>query len=94
MKEILLDSSAWKSPDDFYRALLPKLGAPAWHGRNLDALDDSLFGGINEVDPPFSVTVRRSMDLSTEMSAFLAQVAIVFANARKNSGADISFEVI
>jgi len=94
MKEILLDSSTWESPDDFFSALLPELGAPTWHGHNLDALDDSLFGGINEVEPPFSVTIRRSSNLSPEMVAFLVRVATVFADARRNSGVDISFEVI
>jgi hypothetical protein len=42
MKEINLDARAWRNRDDFYGALLPSLGAPHWHGRNLDALNDSL----------------------------------------------------
>lgn len=37
MKLIELDASGWTKPLDFYLALLPQLGAPDWHGLNLDA---------------------------------------------------------
>lgn len=59
MKVITLDAVAWASPDDFYSALLPQLGAPVWHGRNLNALDDSLGGGsINALEPPLKSRSR------------------------------------
>lgn len=94
MKEIHLDSSTWKSPDDFFSALLPEREALHWHGRNLNALNDSLAGGVNGVEPPFSVIVQHSNNLSGEMDAFLAQVATVFADAGRNSDEEISFKVI
>lgn len=57
MKEIILDAEGWKSQEDFFIALLPKLGAPNWHGHNLDALWDSLVAGqINSTKPPYSIT--------------------------------------
>jgi RNAse (barnase) inhibitor barstar len=93
MKTILLEASAWREPGDFFDALLPELRAPAWHGRGLDALYDSLYGGINEVEPPFKVIVLNSSGLSPKMKAFTAQVAQVFADARKEFGHDVSFEM-
>ena len=46
----------WKNianEEDFYNSILPQLDAPEWHGRNLDALSDSLVGGgINGIEPP------------------------------------------
>lgn len=93
MKTILLEASAWREPNDFYDALLPKLGAPMWHGRNLGALDDSLYGGINEVEPPFKVIVLNSSALSPAMKVFAAQVGEVFASVRKEYGQDVSFEM-
>jgi RNAse (barnase) inhibitor barstar len=58
MKTIRLDASSWATPADFYEALLPQLGAPNWHGRNLDALNDTLRGGdINEVNPPLAFVI-------------------------------------
>ena len=44
MRQIILDALGWKEKDDFYGDLLPSLGAPNWHGRNLDALNDSIRG--------------------------------------------------
>lgn len=59
MHQIELDATTWKSKDDFYDAVLSALGAPDWHGRNFDALRDSIVtGDINEVEPPFAITVR------------------------------------
>jgi RNAse (barnase) inhibitor barstar len=53
MNEIRLDGTAWRSVDDFYDAILPALRAPSWHGRNLDALNDTLAGDdINDVRQP------------------------------------------
>lgn len=93
-KTILLDASSWQTPDDFFSALLPRLGAPDWHGRNLNALDDSLLGGINQVEPPFTVIVEGAEDLSPEMASFLAEVSEVFDEARRQYEADVKFTLI
>ena len=59
MHIIDLDATDWKTPDDFYSALLPELGAPEWHGHNPNALNDSvIWGGINEVNPPLMIRVH------------------------------------
>jgi RNAse (barnase) inhibitor barstar len=94
MKEIVLDSAAWHSAEDFFHALLPELDAPGWHGHNLNALYDSLAGGINEVEPPFRVIVQNAAHLSEDMVSFLAGVSAVFADARREFGVDVAFEVI
>ncbi|MBO9575444.1 MAG: barstar family protein [Sphingobium sp.] len=58
MRTIELDASNWRSFPDFYEALLAGLGAPDWHGRNLDALIDSMvYGGINTIERPFRIQV-------------------------------------
>ena len=93
MKVIRLDASKWRSPEDFYSALLPQLGAPSWHGRNLDALADSLYGGINKVEPPFTVIVEGAESLSAEMREFLSKVGIAFDDVRTETQANIAFEV-
>ena len=93
MKQIALDASGWRQPDDFYRALLPQLGAPAWHGHNLDAIDDSIFGGgINRVEAPFHVAVANTAGLDEEMRAFLGKVISIFRERRKEADATISFD--
>ncbi len=42
MPVIALCADGWRTPENFYQALLPRLGAPDWHGHNLDALHNSL----------------------------------------------------
>ncbi|MDH2134070.1 barstar family protein [Sphingobium yanoikuyae] len=94
MQLIELDASGWAKPLDFYLALLPQLGAPEWHGLNLDALYDSLLGDINAVEPPFSVTIRNIDRLPAEMADFMMRVATVFADARQDHGVDVTLQLI
>ncbi|MEA3060187.1 MAG: hypothetical protein QOE50_1599 [Sphingomonadales bacterium] len=94
MMVIKLDASEWRSPEDFYSALLPQLGAPSWHGRNLDALAESLYGGINKVEPPFRVEVEGVENLRPEMREFLSKVAIAFDDVQAETKANIGFQLI
>jgi RNAse (barnase) inhibitor barstar len=45
MMELAMDGATWNSKDDVYDALFRVVGAPSWHGRNLDALNDSIANG-------------------------------------------------
>ena len=68
MKIIDLDAANWTTILDFYKALLPGLGAPDWHGRSIDALADSMiFGGINAVEPPYTVRIRNTRQLPKDV---------------------------
>ena len=50
-----MDGATWNSMDSFYDAFSSVVVAPSWHGRNLDALNDSIANGqINEVEVPLS----------------------------------------
>lgn len=56
---LTLDATTWRKPDDIYTAFFAVVGAPAWHGRNLDALNDSIVGGcINEIEYPYRIEIR------------------------------------
>jgi RNAse (barnase) inhibitor barstar len=48
---IELDALHWKNKDDFYDSYCNATNAPKWFGRNLDALLDSLRGGICKITP-------------------------------------------
>ena len=89
MKRIDLDAERWRTQDDFYAALLSALGAPTWHGHNLDALWDSVVtGDINQVSPPFSVRVVNVPD--GELRGFLVSIGELFREARAK-GVDVRF---
>ena len=58
MKIIKLNATNWKTPGDFYDALLPRLGAPEWHDGNLNALIGSMiWEEINSVVPPYTIEI-------------------------------------
>jgi RNAse (barnase) inhibitor barstar len=68
MRDIELDATNWTTAQDFYNALLSKIGAPKFHGRNINALVDSMiWGGINKVDPPYTVRIRGVAQLSKDV---------------------------
>ena len=94
MKVIRLEATGWRSSEDFYSELLPQLGAPAWHGRNLNALEDSLSGGINKVEPPFRVELHGAQGLPPQLRQFVSEVTAVFDDVRNDTQADIAFEII
>jgi RNAse (barnase) inhibitor barstar len=58
MKILMLDGTDWKTKDDFYDAFFQAVGAPSWHGRNFNALTDSIATGqINRVELPYSIQI-------------------------------------
>jgi RNAse (barnase) inhibitor barstar len=68
MKEVTLDAAKWKTVSDFYTALFAALGSPSWHGRNFNALRDSITTGqINAVDLPFLVRISSIDELPSEV---------------------------
>jgi RNAse (barnase) inhibitor barstar len=59
MRELLLDGAEWKNKDDVYSSFFRAVGAPDWHGRNLDALIDSIeTGDINRVEVPYRLVIK------------------------------------
>ncbi len=92
--EILLDGRSWRTPLDFYQAILPQIGAPEWHGTNLNALDDSLvFGGMNSVRPPFRFRLSNIRDLPADIREELKGLVEIVERGRDEYGLDIDIEV-
>ena len=59
VKELILDGSTWTNSDDVYSAFFLAVGAPNWHGRNFNALNDSIStGSINEVEVPYTLVIK------------------------------------
>lgn len=89
MNIVELDARHWKTPADFYNALLRKLGAPEWHGENIPALIDSMIvGNINEVALPLRVVVT-GLDTASE-AAFDELIKAFSALGRYGAVANIN----
>ena len=59
MKELTLDGAGWTTNDDVYSAFFLAVGAPEWHGRNFNALNDSIANGsINKVEVPYRLVLK------------------------------------
>jgi RNAse (barnase) inhibitor barstar len=59
MRELVLNGADWATKEDVYDAFFHVVGAPEWHGRNLDALADSIAGGqINQVEVPYRLIIK------------------------------------
>jgi RNAse (barnase) inhibitor barstar len=57
--ELVLSASDWTTPNDFYDSFFLAVGAPDWHGRNLDALNDSIAtGNINQIEVPYRLVIE------------------------------------
>jgi RNAse (barnase) inhibitor barstar len=94
MTEIILDAAAWRNRDDFYDALLPVLGAPAWHGRNLEALNDTLSGDdVNKVRTPIHIDVANAGNAPPELWAYLKKFAELIDDLQSRAKLKISLTV-
>ena len=71
MKKLILDGADWKTKDDFYDAFFKAVGAPSWHGRNFNALRDSIIitGQINEVQLPHTIYLSGFDKMPAEVCA-------------------------
>jgi RNAse (barnase) inhibitor barstar len=59
MKELVMDAASWKTVDDLFSSFMEVVGAPSWHGKNLDALCDSIRrGGINKIEVPYQLVFK------------------------------------
>jgi hypothetical protein len=72
LPRIILDASSWLSFDDFYDAFFAGVGAPDWHGRSFNALNDSIgTGGINKLEVPYRIIIRNAKAMDSEAAAFV-----------------------
>jgi RNAse (barnase) inhibitor barstar len=100
MRIIALDAARWQTALEFYEDLLSALDAPFWHGRNLNALYDSIvWGDINGVEPPYTVHIRNlsraGEDAKEELDVFFTHLPEQEAERVKLQGepSGVVFEV-
>lgn len=92
---IRLDAAHWREVDDLYNALLAALGAPQWHGRNLNALEESLADDdINKVRQPFSIEVASADRASPIVRRALDGLADLVRDLRDTHQAKIDLSFI
>jgi hypothetical protein len=84
MRVIELDASGCKSILDFLEALKTAIGAPKWHGTNLNALVDSMiWGGINSIEPPYTVKITNTGSVPGDVAEVIRDLASYLRKQRE-----------
>jgi RNAse (barnase) inhibitor barstar len=93
MKPVLIDWSTIGDREDFYSVVLPQTDAPSWHGRNLDAIQDSwVTGDICSGGPPFSFIFCRSKDIKMDLKDFSETVMEIANESVERHGGEVTRE--
>ena len=101
MRIIELDAADWKTVRDFYDVLLPALGAPEGHGCSIDSLLDSMvWGGMNAIEPPYTVRIKNAQALPKEIINHINLLAHYIPEhraeyrAREGEDVDVNVEIV
>jgi RNAse (barnase) inhibitor barstar len=85
------DLAGCTTSQDVYERVLAALDAPDWHGRNLDALWDSVTAGdINGLDPPYRIEVLGYRKLTEELRNLVEMIEKVFVDARSERRVEVA----
>jgi RNAse (barnase) inhibitor barstar len=98
-KDLILDASSWSLrsdwffTQDFYSAFFVAVGAPEWHGRCFDALNDSIAsGGINKVEVPYRIVIRNARNENEMVRGVLDEIASFFLHIQ-SQGCPVAFKI-
>ncbi len=93
LKTLHLDARGWASELDIYEALLAALDAPQGHGRNINALIDSMvYGRINGIEAPYIIRITGTAALVPDLRTHLDFVLAAIGEAQGTDG-DIAFRL-
>ena len=90
MKRIFLDLTDCRTQAGINETLAAALGAPEWHGRNLDAWYDSIVSDdMNAVRSPYVLVITGHGSLSPSLAKYVQKLASLFDDARKEGKIDV-----
>ena len=93
MKEVLMNGRNWKDKEDVYNSFFRAVGAPSWHGRNFNALHDSIgTGKINRIEVPYCLVIQ-NYDLIQEGARKMTADFIALIRELKTRGCDVDVRV-
>ncbi len=94
VQELEMDAAGWTSSDAVYDSFFKAVGAPDWHGRSLDALNDSIAtGGINKAEVPYRLVVRNASKAGAEARKMIDRFAELIQDIQTD-GCPVSMTVL
>ncbi len=90
---IVIDGHDWETELDLIEAIIKGVDGPFWHGRNYNALYDSLvIGSVNGIDPPYDFVIRPPANPTPELAAAISYFLATIEEWR-TEGAGVSARV-
>ncbi len=90
---MLLDGTSWRVPDDLYDSFFKAVGAPSWHGRNFNALRDSIAkGDTNEIEVPYLIKIKHYALIGDGVTEMASEFVELIRELR-DSGCPVEIEV-
>jgi RNAse (barnase) inhibitor barstar len=84
MREITIDARNWIGPNDLYDAFFEAVGAPPWHGRNFNALRDSIgVGGINRIEVPYFIRIKNYSSMGEGATSIAGDFVMLIKELRQ-----------
>lgn len=81
MRLLILNATDWKSTAQVYDAILCALDAPAWSGRNINGLIDSMiWDDKTKVKPPYTIIIK---DVSNYIGPTLYNIKAAISQAKE-----------
>jgi len=88
--KVVIDWNEVQSVEGFYDNFLPKIEAPDWHGRNLNALRDSIVtGDVNGIEPPYTIQSINNNCIPENLISFQSKIFAILEEAIRE-GRDIN----
>jgi RNAse (barnase) inhibitor barstar len=93
VQHLTLSAKRWHNSDDVYDDLFHALGSPAWHGKNFNALHDSIVTGqINTLEVPYTLTIREIDSAKSDARRFVEELVGLISKF-ESEGCPISIRV-
>jgi len=93
-QEIVMDGKTWTSSDDVYDAFFQVVGAPSWHGRNFNALRDSIATGrINRIDVPYLIKIKNYPSIRDRAKTMADAFIDLIIKDLRESGTHVDIQV-
>ena len=94
VRQLHLDAQDWKSTSDIYESFFQAVGSPRWHGKNFDAMRDSIAGGfINEIEVPYRLIISNSHRANPEVKQFLRDLSALIRGLSLREGCPVAMEL-
>jgi hypothetical protein len=90
----MLDARPWRTENDFIEAIVSALGGPTWHGRNYNALYDSMVvGSMNEIEPLYEIIIKGARTANAEVAVAIQYFLLRVEEWRTRDRAKIAAKV-